>query len=300
MPTVVRSFVLIAAAAAALTLLHASAFASDVQADETRADEQAADTVAEPETVESAEWAGPIDWAALGWHPDPAFALSKHDLAIPGLSEAPATTWSRTENANGSAAVTGKYTLTRGWASSIGADTTLPPSPPVFGSSSALPGASTEASAGAAWATLSAPAHDAPIGLEGTSLGARLDTSYMQRKLGVNASKSLALGDWMSVTLQSGYAATDLAASGSAVPAPPTGLEQTRVYTTEQIAKLAILGTRTTLAAGRTLSSVDARWLHSVTAEQQLFTGISIAGSVTETADGSAAAGFLAKFQRRW
>ena len=296
MPTIARSSVLFAAAAAALTLLHTSAFASDWQADDARPAEAASDAVAEPETVESAEWAGPIDWAGLGWHPDPTFALSKHDLTIPGLSEAPATTWSRTENANGSAAVTGKYTLTKGWASSIGADTTLPPSPPVFGSIDA----STEASAGAAWATLSAPPHDAPIGLEGTSLGARLDTSYAERKVGVNASKSLPLGDWMSLTVQGGYAATDLTASTSAAPVPPTGLEQTRVYTTEQIAKLAILGTRTTLAAGRTLSSVDTRWLHSVTAEQQLFTGISIAGSVTETPEGSAAAGFLAKFQRRW
>lgn len=299
MPTVVRSLVLFAAAAAALTLLPAPAFAFDVRADETRADEPPVEAIAEPEIVESAEWAGPIDWEALGWHPDPTFALSKHDLAIPGLSEAPATTWSRTENANGSAAVTGKYALTRGWASSIGADTTLPPSPPVFGSIDS-PGASTGASAGAAWATLSAPAQDAPIGLAGTSLGARLDTSYTQRKLGLNASKSLPLGDWMSLTFQSGYAATDLAASTSAAPAPPTGLEQTRVYTTEQIAKLAILGTRTTLAAGRTLSSVDTRWLHTVTAEQQLFTGVSIAGSIAETPDGPAATSILAKFQRRW
>jgi hypothetical protein len=288
--------------AVALALYAAPALAaSDDPADRAEAAEQAADAGLPAEPTVSGGWAGPIDWAALGWHPGPAFALSKHDLAIPGLPEAPATAWSRTENANGSAAVTGKYTLTKGWASSIGADTTLPPSPPVFGSiDSTLPGASTEASAGAAWATLSAPAHDAPIGLEGTSLGARLDTSYTERKLGVNASKSVPLGDWMSLTLQGGYAATDLTTSTSAAPVPPTGLEQTRVYTTEQLAKLAILGTRTTIAAGRTLSSVDTRWLHSVTAEQQLFTGVSIAGSIAETPDGTAATSILAKFQRRW
>jgi hypothetical protein len=284
--------------AVALALHAAPAFAaSDDPADNAEAAEQAADAGLPAEPTVSGEWAGPIDWAALGWHPGPTFALSKHDLNIPGLSEAPATTWSRTENANGSAAVTGKYTLTKGWASSIGADTTLPPSPPPgFGDiDSTLPGAS----AGAAWATLSSPAHDAPIGLEGTSLGARLDTSYTERKLGVNASKSLPLGDWMSLTLQGGYAATDLTASTGAAPAP-TGLEQTRVYTTEQLAKLAILGTRTTIAAGRTLSSVDTRWLHTVTAEQQLFTGVSIAGSIAETPDGTAATSILAKFQRRW
>jgi hypothetical protein len=42
------------------------------------------------------------------------------------------------------------------------------------------------------------------------------------------------------------------------------------------------------------------RWLHTVTAEQQLFTGVRIAGSIAETPEGSAATSILAKFQRRW
>jgi hypothetical protein len=294
------------AALALSALCAASAFeALAPETDSIDAAEQTTDAQSGSDTSVSAEWAGPMDWTALDWHPgaDLAFNLPPRRLSIPELTDAPATAWSRTENADGSAAVTVKRSLTTGWNSKIGADVTLAPPPTSLSGpinpSAVLPGANTDPSTGAAWATLSTPAEDAPLGLEGTALGARLDTSQTQHKLGVSASKSVTLGEQVSLTLQGGYATTDLSVA-SAVPVPTSGTNSERVYSTEQVARVAILPTHTTIAAGRTLSSADERWLHTVSAEQKLFEGVTVTGTISESADGTPTTSLVAKFQRRW
>ena len=294
---------LTAVLAAVLAMWAAPTFAaSDDPADSADAAEQVADAGAPAEPTVSGEWAGPLDWAALGWHPGASFGSAPRDFSIPTLREGPATTWDRTENRDGSAAVTVKHSLTSGWESKIGADLNLAPARPMFGPvdpASLLPGATgNDPSAGAAWATLAAPTH-APVGLDGTALGARLESSQSQHKVGVSASKSLSLGERMSLTLQGGYAATDVSAIAPA-PLPPSGAYSTRVYTTEEVAKLTILPTRTTIAAGRTLSSSDDRWLNNVSAEQQLFKDVTIAGSISESVGGPPTTSITAKFLRRW
>jgi len=290
-------------ATAALVLWVAPAIAAaDAQMDPA---DTAADAQSAKDARESVEWPNPVDWTKLDWHPaaDPAFDPAPRHVSIPAPPAAPATAWSRTENADGSAAVTVKRSLTTGWDSSIGADVTLAP-PPSWSApinpAALLPGANTDSSAGAAWAMLATPSQDAPVGLERTALGVRLDSSQTQRKFGVNASKSLVLGEQVSLTLQGGYAATDFPATGAPAPLPPSRSYAARVYTTEEVARLTILPTHTTIAAGRTLSSTDERWLRNVSAEQQLFKGVSIAGSFSESPGGPPTTSIVAKFQRRW
>ena len=65
-------------------------------------------------------------------------------------------------------------------------------------------------------------------------------------------------------------------------------------------AKLNFPGTGTSLIAGQTLSTTDDRWLGHVGAEQKLFGGVSITGSISETAEGYAERSLKAGYKYRW
>jgi hypothetical protein len=56
----------------------------------------------------------------------------------------------------------------------------------------------------------------------------------------------------------------------------------------------------TSLIAGRTLSTVDDKWLGKVGAEQKLFDAVSISGSIGETVSGAANKSITAGFKRSW
>ena len=57
-----------------------------------------------------------------------------------------------------------------------------------------------------------------------------------------------------------------------------------RSYETDQSAKLSITDTGTSFMAGQTLSTTDDKWLRKIGAEQKLFDGVTISGSIGETA----------------
>jgi len=67
------------------------------------------------------------------------------------------------------------------------------------------------------------------------------------------------------------------------VPVPGFTTHPERTYQTEQSARLDVTETRTSLTAGQTLSTSDDKWLRKVGAEQELFGGVSITGSIGET-----------------
>ena len=74
----------------------------------------------------------------------------------------------------------------------------------------------------------------------------------------------------------------------------------TRNYETEQSAKLSIADTGTSFSAGQTLSSADDKWLRKIGAEQKLFGGVSVSGSISETPLGTASKSITAGFKRSW
>jgi hypothetical protein len=280
-----------------------TAAAFDVIAPQAEAAVQA-DEVAE---ADAAETIAPSDWSALNWRPGTNAADRSKRTGMKASAPAPAsaTSWSRTDNADGTAAVTVKRSLPMAWESNVGADFITPPPPSLSAPSdpaALLTGPATDPSAGAAWASVATPPLDAPVGWDKAALDARVDPAHEYGKVGVSASKSL--GGQLSLTLQGGYAVTDAFASGTAaMPAgapPGTTVHAVPVYTTEQAAKLTILPTGTAVAAGRTLSSTDPRWLHALTAEQPLFAGASIAASVSESVEGPLTTSIIAKYQRRW
>ena len=86
----------------------------------------------------------------------------------------------------------------------------------------------------------------------------------------------------------------------SAVPAPGLAGHPTRNYETEQSARLGIADTGTSLIAGQTLSTADDKWLRRIGAEQKLFDGVSISGSIGETPLGITNKSLTAGFKRSW
>jgi hypothetical protein len=99
-----------------------------------------------------------------------------------------------------------------------------------------------------------------------------------------------------SLTLQNGY---NYIQQGI-VPVPGFAARPGHNYETEQSAKLSIGDTGTSLVAGQTLSSNDDKWLRKVGAEQKLFGGVSITGSIGETAQGVTNKSITAGFKQSW
>jgi hypothetical protein len=73
-----------------------------------------------------------------------------------------------------------------------------------------------------------------------------------------------------------------------------------RNYEAEQSAKLSIAETGTSFSAGQTLSTTDDKWLRKLGAEQKLFGGVSINGSIGETPQGATSKSLTAGFKRSW
>jgi hypothetical protein len=108
--------------------------------------------------------------------------------------------------------------------------------------------------------------------------------------------KSLPLGEQYSLTLQNGY---NIIQQGI-VPVPGIAAHPVRNYETEQSAKLSIADTGTSLTAGQSLSSTEDKWLRKIGAEQKLFGGVTINGSIGETALGTSNKSLTAGFKHSW
>ena len=84
------------------------------------------------------------------------------------------------------------------------------------------------------------------------------------------------------------------------IPVPGIISRPATNYETDQSAKLSITDTGTSFTAGQTLSTTDDKWLRSVGAEQKLFGGVSIAGSIGETSLGTTNKSLTAGFKHSW
>jgi hypothetical protein len=206
--------------------------------------------------------------------------------------------WSSKDKPNGSAAVTVKQPLSPFWDARIGADMTVTRESTLTGSEllseKLANGGNAPQSSGTAWAAITAPG----VGSiwDKTAVEARVDPSREQSKLGTSLSKSLPLGEQYSLTLQNGY---NVIQQGI-VPLPGIAARPVRNYETQQSAKLSIGDTGTSFIAGQTLSSTDDKWLRKIGAEQKLFDGVSISGSIGETPQGVTNKSLSAGFKRSW
>jgi hypothetical protein len=207
--------------------------------------------------------------------------------------------WSSQDKPNGSAAVSVKQPLSPFWDTRVGADMTVVHQPQTLTSADLVrqkfsSDSQPSQSSGSAWAAITAPGV-ASI-WDKTAIEARVDPSQEQSKLGTSLSKSLPLSEQYSLTLQNGY---NVIQQGLA-PVPGIGGHATRNYEVDRSAKLSIADTGTSLIAGQSLSSTDDKWLRKIGAEQKLFGGVTINGSIGETALGTSNKSLTAGFKRSW
>jgi hypothetical protein len=237
-----------------------------------------------------------LDWSQL--NVDGSTLTTRQPGKAQSASTAPANpspNWSSNANGNGSSAVSVKESLAGFLDPQVGADMTVAQQPQALTESQILAarlanGGSLPESSGAAWASVSAPGVDAIW--DKTSVQARLDPGQDQSRLGTSLSKSVPLNGHTSLTLENGY---NVVEQGLGAVGRPT-----HSYDTEQTAKLNLNDYGTSFTAGQAFSSTDERWLHSVGAEQKLFGGVSINGSISETAAGPENKSITAGYKQSW
>jgi hypothetical protein len=236
-----------------------------------------------------------LDWSQLNVDAS-TLTYSGKGVAAPRRAAGDAATWSSKDKPNGSA-VSVKQSVSPFWDTRIGADMTVTREPTTMSellAEKTANGGSQPQSSGTAWAAITAPG--AGSIWDNTAVEARLDPGQEQSKLGTSLSKSVPLSEQYSLTLQNGY---NLIQQGI-VPVPGIISHPARNYQTDQTAKLSIGDTGTSFIAGQTLSSADDKWLRKIGAEQKLFDGVSISGSVGETAQGVTNKSLTAGFKRSW
>ena len=250
---------------------------------------------AAPEFVEPAD----LDWSMLNSDPRSLYESPSsigHKSAVTSIEDP--WSWTRTDKSDGSSAVAIKQPITPFWDTRVGADLNVTTKMPMTSSEvlaeKIAHNNQISQSSGSAWAAMTAPG----VGSiwDKTAIEARTDPSQEQSKFGTSLSKSLPFGgDQYALTLQLGYNVTQQTLE------PVFGLgASSRIYEIDQSAKLGIAETGTSFIAGQTHSTVDNKWLRRIGAEQKLFGGVTVTGSVSETPNGVANSSLSAGFKTRW
>ncbi len=251
---------------------------------------------------ESADTSAPeLDWSQL--NVDASTLMIATSNSAPRLAPRATgeeTTWSWIEKPNGSA-VSVKQSISPFWDanadSRIGADITVVRQPTTLSellAEKAANGGNEPQSSGTAWATVTTPGV-ASI-WDKTALEARIDPAQDESKLATSLSKSLTLGEQYLLILQNGYGFTQQ----GVFPAPITAAHPTHNFETGQSARFNITESGTSFIAGQTLSSSDDKWLRKIGAEQKLFGGVNISGSISETPQGAPNKSISAGFKQSW
>jgi hypothetical protein len=209
----------------------------------------------------------------------------------------------RTDNPDGTTALTLGRRLPTEWETQVGVDMGLDRSEISPSVESRLDGSwRQDRSSGAGWATLTVPT--APLGWDKTAIEARVDPTQDQGKVSTTLSKSIPLGSTTRLNVKNGYAVTEPIPNniGSTLVTPNgTPTSPASAVATENSVSLQFLPMATTVSAGATLSSADDRWLRSIGAEQKLFGGpVSVTGTLSERADGAVDGSLKAGFKRQW
>lgn len=238
------------------------------------------------------------DWSSLGANDSPTAKGSLREKRSSLIVGKPSSSWT-VNNGDAASSVSVKQSVLPFWDTRIGADMNVARQGGARSVQEAYRnqfGDGTEAmSNGTAWAAMTAPGV-ASI-WDQTSIEARVDPFSDQTKFGTSLSKSVPLaGNQYSLTLQSGY---NVIQQGS-IPLVGYNGRPTRSYETDQQARLNISETGTSFLAGQTLATTEDKWLRRFGAEQKLFGGINVSGSVSETTSGATNKSLTAGFKHSW
>jgi hypothetical protein len=255
-------------------------------------------TVSEEDDEVQAVDANTLDWSQL----DVDAYMLVHGLApkaraAVSLNAGDSMTWSSNGKPNGSSDVSVKQAVSPFWDTRVGADMMVAREPTTMSellADKSTNGGNLPQSSGSAWAAMSAPG--AGSVWDKTAVEARVDPAQDKSKLGTSISKQVTITDQTSITLENGG---NVIQQGT-VTGPGIVARPTRNYDTEQSAKLSNTDTGTSVTAGESLSTSDDKWTRKIGAEQQLFDGVTVSGSVSETAQGATNKSISAGYKHSW
>jgi hypothetical protein len=233
----------------------------------------------------------PIDWDALNWDPWSLTTPAKPSSLSGGSNPVDTPlSWNHKVNSDGSASYVAKKQLPAAFDTNVGVDVNA------ASDQNDLPldrlmASPAPANSGAAWAN---------VNMSGASIDARVDPRQDQARLGTTLKKSVPMNDSLSVSLENGYSVTDTYTTGTAGMWGAPSTAAPRVYAADGTARLTYEPTGTTFSTGTRLSSADEKWRHSVGAEQKLFGGLNVSGSVSETDTGAFDRTLSAGYKTTW
>jgi hypothetical protein len=228
-----------------------------------------------------------------------------------GKSSMDPTFGSRTDKPDGSSALTIGRRLPTEWETKFGTDVSLAPQQSAVPSENLLNGTVTDRSTGAVWGSIAMPGFR-PLGFDKTSVEARVDGGKDEGKVGATVSRSVPLGQSLSVTWQNSYSvvqplaptaapvtstmplATNVPTTGMIVP--PTS--QTRVF--DEALRFDIAPSGTTFSAGASSSTADNQWHNKFSIEQTLAGPLKVTTSVEDAGAPISNKSITAGFKKVW
>ncbi|MBM3530549.1 MAG: hypothetical protein FJX62_20905 [Alphaproteobacteria bacterium] len=217
-----------------------------------------------------------------------------------GAPSASSATWSRSDNRDGSAAMSVKRALPAAlpsvWDTSLGADFGLAAPPSAVYAPGRPWGTPAGQDTGAAWANLKLP--------NLASFDARLGANAPSR-IGATLRRTVPVGGGNAITLETGYAVSETlavmpASDGTPAPGAAAAPASDRVWSTARAVKLDIGATGTTFAASAANSSANNITRNRLSAEQKLTDALSLTAAVTDPGAPTAGKSIGAAFKWKW
>jgi hypothetical protein len=218
---------------------------------------------------------------------------------------------SRTDNRDGSAAMTIGRRLPIAWDTKIGTDVSLAAPADSVTSDYFKRGSAPDQSSGAIWGSLTMPGVR-PLGFDRTSVDARIDAGKDEGKLGATLSRSLPIDPNLSLTLQHSHSVTQSLANGASMAGGPSTISITppatapatplpaQTWSTDESIRLTVSPTGTTFLAGATASTTGPQWHNKFGIEQTLFGPLKVTTSVEDAGSPASQKSITAGFKRVW
>jgi hypothetical protein len=217
---------------------------------------------------------------------------------------------SRTDKPDGSSTLTIGRRLPTEWETKFGTDVSLAPQQSAVPSENLLNGTTTDRSIGSVWGSITMPGFR-PLGFDKTSVEARVDGGKDESKVGATVSRSVPLGQNLSVTWQNSYSVVQpLALTTPVLPAVPltsnvtsTGViapptVQARVF--DEALRFNIAPSGTTFSAGASSSSADTQWHNKFSIEQTVAGPLKVTTSVEDAGTATGNKSITAGFKKVW
>ena len=215
---------------------------------------------------------------------------------------------SRTDKPDGSSAMTVGRRLPAEWETKVGTDVSLAAPAGSAASDNLLRGQAQDRSTGAVWGNLTVPVLR-PLGFDKTSVEARLDAGKDEGKVDATMSRSVPIGQDVSVTLQNKYSVTRSLAGGTvATPGlPPAAIAPPAIaplsgpiWAADESVRFNVNPSGTTFSAGAVSSTTEAQWHNKLSIEQTLVGPLKVTTSVEDAGSSASKKSITAGFKRTW